>query len=151
MARSRQLRSQQGPCLEYFFEIARRGQIEIWTSAIAYVEVFKLSSEEQPFDKDGLDAIKEAIEANFVKIIPLDMEVGRKARGLRRNHPKLRAPDAIHLASALIKCITPFHTWDNDDLLPFDNNLSCKDATRLRIMVPEIPPPTPGTLFAQQT
>ena len=64
MARSRQLRSQQGPCLEYFFEIARRGQIEIWTSAIAYVEVFKLSSEEQPLDKDGLDAIKEAIETS---------------------------------------------------------------------------------------
>jgi predicted nucleic acid-binding protein len=135
------------PPLEYFFDLAKRGHLEIWTSAISYVEVYHLASETKPFEKDGLDIIKEAIEAPFVKIIPLDMEVGRKARGLRRNHT-LRAPDAVHLASALVRSISPMHTWDRDDLVKLDDTLSCKDAERLRIRIPEIPPPPPGTLFS---
>ena len=136
------------PPLEYYFEIAKRGQCEIWTSAISYVEVFHLATETRPFDNDGLDTIKEMIEAPFVKLIQLDMEVGRKARGLRRSHRGLRAADSIHLASALVKSISPLHTWDDTDLLPFDKQLSCRDASLLHICVPEIPPAPPGSLFA---
>jgi predicted nucleic acid-binding protein len=100
------------PPLEYFFTLAKRGQLEIWTSAISYVEVFRISSEvDRPFGKEGLDLIKEVIQAPFVKTIAVDMEVGTKARGLRRNH-NLKVPDAIHIASALVKSVTPLHTWD---------------------------------------
>lgn len=133
------------PPLEYFFSLAKRGQLEIWTSAVSYVEVYHIASETQPYDKDGVDAIKQVIQAPFVKTIPLDMEVGTKARGLRRSH-NLKIADAIHIASALVKSVSPLHTWDRDDLIALDNSLSCRDLTKLRIVEPEVPPPPPGTL-----
>lgn len=135
------------PALEYYFGLARRGQLEIWTSALSYVEVYHIASETLPYEKDGVDSIKEVIQAPFVKTIALDMEIGTKARGLRRSH-NLKAADAVHIASALIKSVSPLHTWDHDDILPLNNALSCKDLTKLRIIIPEIPPPAPGTLFA---
>ena len=133
-----------GP-LEYFFGLAKRGQCKIWTSTVSYVEVFHLAGEVRPFPKDGLDEIKETFEQDFVNLIPLDMLVGRKARGLRRSHAGLNAADAIHLASALVQDITPLHTWDGTHLLPHDNNLTCRNGQQLRICRPEIPPPAPGT------
>jgi hypothetical protein len=129
--------------LEYYYEISKRGQCEIWTSTVSYVEVFYLATEVRPFDDGGLDQIKEAFEQPFIKLIRLDMEVARKARGLRRSHGSLHPADAIHLAS---EGITPLHTSDDSHLLPFDGNLSCKDGQKLRVCKLEIPPSPPGTL-----
>ncbi len=125
--------------LEYFYESARRGQYEIWTSTLTYVEVFRLEAEVRPFERDALDKIRNVLEQAFIKLIPLDMEVGRKARGLRRSHTGLTAADAVHLASALVWSINPLHTWDASHLLPFNNNLSCKDGQRLEICIPAEP------------
>lgn len=138
------------PPLEYYFGLAKRGQVEIFTSAIAYVEVYHINTEAKPYadNKDALDVIKDIMQAPFVSTIAMDREVGTKARGLRRSHPELRLADAIHIASALVKNIPLLHTWDHDDIIPFDNQDSCKDATKLRIVVPDIPPAPPGTLFA---
>lgn len=138
-----------GP-LEYFYDLAKRGQCRIWTSTISYVEVFHLAGEVRPYSPDGLDEIKEMIEQDYVRLIPLDMRVGRKARGLRRSHPELSAPDSIHVASALVQEITPLHTWDGTHLVPLDNNLTFRTGERLRICRPEIPAPPPpptGTLL----
>ena len=59
--------------IEYHYEAARKGQSEIYTSTIAYVEVFRIRSEDtltKPLPQDGLDIIQEAIEQDFVKLIP---------------------------------------------------------------------------------
>jgi predicted nucleic acid-binding protein len=138
--------------LEYIFEAARRGQYEIWTSTLAHVEVFRLKIEEnlpKPYDEDSLDKIRAALEQPFVKLIPLDLEIGRKARQLRRDLSGLRSPaDAIHLASALIKSVDPLHTWDGSHLLPFDGKLACKNGKLLRICVPS--EPGHGPLFVTE-
>ena len=137
--------------LEYVYESARRGDFIIWTSTIAYVEVFRIASEvnaPRPYGDEGLDKIKEVLEQSFIERIPFDVEIGRKARGLRRAHA-LTVGDAMHLASALVRNINPLHTWDDSDLLPLNNSLSCKGGGLLQICVPSVPPPE-GPLFKQR-
>jgi predicted nucleic acid-binding protein len=133
--------------LQHLYEECRRGKLEIWTSTLIYVELFRVKAEEKdekPYSDEGLDKIKQALEQPFIQLVSLDMEVGRKARGLRRRLPGLSGPgDAIHLASALIWGISPLHTWDGSHLLPFDGQLSCKDGTLLKICVPDEPPEGP--------
>lgn len=137
--------------LVHVYESARRGQYDIWTSTIAFVEVFRLDFDNpavRPFADESLDKIKAAMEQAFVKLIPLDLEVGRKARGLRRAH-RLGPADAVHLASALVWSISPLHTWDGSHLLPFNGHFSCKDAKQLEICIPGQAPP--GPLFMRST
>lgn len=133
--------------LQHIYNEAQQGKLEIWTSAIAYVEVFRLATEDnmpKPFPEENLDRIKDAIEQPFVKLIPVDMEIGRKARYLRRSLSGLKgAGDAIHLASALVWSVSPLHTWDGSHLLPFDGQLSCKNAITLEICIPKDPPEGP--------
>jgi len=137
--------------LRHIFNEAKQGRTEIWTSTIAYVEVWRLASETnapKPLDDGNLDKIKEVIEQPFVKLIPTDLEIGRKARGLRRALPDLKgAGDCIHLASALVWSVSPLHTWDGSHLLPFNGQLSCKNGQKLEICIPKDSPD--GPLFGE--
>jgi predicted nucleic acid-binding protein len=80
------------------------------------VEVFRLRSETnllKPYDTANLDKIEEAFEQDFIKLVPVDAEVAKWARRLRREHPHLsKGPDAIHLASALRWSIETLHTYE---------------------------------------
>ena len=132
--------------------MARRGQAEIFTSTIAYVEVFRLNSEqnfEKPLPAEGLDKIQEAIEQDFVKLIPVDMEIGRNARRLRRQLVNLNgAADAIHLASALRWCVDALFTYDKPLTLAQNGLLKDHFGKLLRICEPDDPADLP--LFAIQ-
>jgi predicted nucleic acid-binding protein len=136
--------------LEHIYELARRGQYEVWTSTIAYVEVFRLNAESKdvkPLKNENLDKIRNVIEQYFVKLIPLDMEIGRHARQLRRELPEFQgAGDAIHLASAIVWNIETLHTWDNSHLLPWNGKVKCKNGSFIKIEIPKYPPPA-GPLF----
>ena len=138
--------------LRHLYESARRNQFEIWTSAIAYVEVFRLVSEtndSKPLGDENLDLIRDVIEQPFVKLIPVDMEIGREARRLRRQLPNFKgAGDAVHLASAIKWNVNPLHTWDGAHLLHLDKKLKCKDGTTLEICRPSNP--ESGPLFAEK-
>ena len=83
--------------------------------------MFRLDSEQnqsKPFGDDGIDRIRDVIEQTFVKLIPVDMEIGRRARLLRRELQGFEgAADAVHLASALIWNIEIMHTWDRSHLI----------------------------------
>lgn len=137
--------------LQHIYDEARRGKLEIWTSTLAYVEVYRLDIEknaEKPYLDKNLDKIKAALEQPFVKLIPFDMEVGRKTRGILRGDCGLsHRNDAMHLASALVWGISPLHTWDGSHLLPLDGQFSCKNGTLLRICIPDEPPE--GPLFKE--
>ncbi len=140
--------------LEHFFDLAQRGQCELWTSTICFVEVFQLRIEQgmpKPFDAGNLDAIRDVMEQPFVKLVPVDLIIARKARELRRTVTAsgTGAADCVHLATALMWNVTPLHTWDRPHLLTISNTLQCKDGTPLEICVPEIP--QPGPLFNQQS
>lgn len=117
---------------------------------MALTEVFLLSSElnqPKPLHDGNLDKIEEMFEQDFVKLVPVDAEIAKLARRLRRHHVKLRTPDAIHLASALKWSIGVMHTYDVKDLHFFDNKLKLKSGGFLRIARPE--EPFAGPLFEQ--
>jgi predicted nucleic acid-binding protein len=136
--------------LEHIYEQARRGQFEIWTSAISYVEVFRLNSEQndsKPLGDGGVDRIRDVIEQTFVKLISVDMEIGRRARSLRRELPEFEgAADAVHLASALVWDIETMHTWDRSHLIPWSGKVNCKNGIPIIIEIPKERPPD-GPLF----
>ena len=138
--------------LQHFYDLARKNQCEIWTSTIAYVEVFRLRIEKvdvKPLNDENLDTIKDIIEQPFVRLIPVDMIIGRRARSLRRELPDFEgAADAIHLASALTWNISPVHTWDKAHMLSWNRKLQCRNGTMLEICNPALPPP--GPLFADE-
>ena len=136
--------------IEYHYELARKGQSEIYTSTIAYVEVFRLPKEQdlqKPLPDENLDIIQEALEQDFVKLIPVDMEIGRNARQLRRQLKDLQgAPDSIHLASALRWSVDALFTYDRPHLILHNGLLADRSGKRLRISEPDEPPKLP--LFA---
>lgn len=80
------------------------------------------------------------IQAEFVRKINVDIEVGNLARRLLRKYPKIGKPqDAIHVASCLIYNLDELHTFDEEDLLGFDNVLKRKDKKPLKICKPPMP------------
>jgi predicted nucleic acid-binding protein len=133
--------------VEYIYNSARTGTYEIWTSTMSYVEVFRIKGEEgnpKPYPDVGLDKISEVFEQDFVKLVPVDVEVAKLARRLLREHSALKKrPDAIHLASAMRWSIETLHTYDGADLLHLDRKLNTKNGTILRITVPDDPPDGP--------
>lgn len=135
--------------LEIIFNGAKRGHFEIWTSALSLVEVNRFADElgqPKPLGDDQLALIAAVFEQPFVKIVPLDMEIGRRSRSLVRETPGLtKKLDAVHLASALRWNVDALHTYDNDDLLHLDGQFSCKDGRKLKICYPD--ELTDGELF----
>jgi predicted nucleic acid-binding protein len=122
------------------YKAAQQGKFEIWTSTVSMVEVFHLGIEKPPYeDAKHLTSIKELFEQQFIKRIPLDVEVAGKARGVRRNNPSIKVGDSIHLASALVKAISPLHTWDHDDLVSLSGKFSMKQQSgKLIIETPQL-------------
>lgn len=136
--------------IEYHYELAKKGQSEIYTSTIAYVEVFRLNNEQQlkkPLPAENLDIIEAALEQDFIKLIPVDMEIGRNARKLRRQLENFQgAADAIHLASALRWSVDALFTYDKAHLIAQNGLLTDYSGKPLRISEPDDPPKLP--LFA---
>lgn len=133
--------------VEYIYNSARAGTYEIWTSTMSYVEVFRIRGEEanpKPYPSAGLDKIDEVFEQEFIKLVPLDVEVAKFARKLLRQHSGLKKrPDAIHLASALRWPVDVMHTYDGNDLLHLDGKMKGKTGSLLRIAPPDDPPDGP--------
>ncbi len=135
----------------HLIEQAQRGEIEIWTSAFTYAEVYKRNCSGTSAGIDAVDdkSFEDYIEQDFVQLVQVDADVGRAARRLLRQYPSIGKPqDATHVASALLLDVHELHTFDRQDLLALDGKLNCQDGTPLRIKVPPNPPdPDAGTLF----
>jgi predicted nucleic acid-binding protein len=136
---------------KHIIEQAQRGDVELWTSAFTYAEVYKKKCSINTVGIDVSDdqSFEDYIEQDFVKLIQVDSDVGRAARRLLRAHPSIGKPqDAVHVASALLENVHELHTFDREDLLNLDEKLRCVDGTPLRIRTPPNPPdPLSGTLF----
>lgn len=125
------------------YEQARKGKFELWTSTISFVEVYQLDVErrfeEKPYKEENLEIIEQLFEQDFIKLIPVDMEIARCARRLRRQIKGLqKAADSVHLASALRWSLDELHTYDQNDLLHLDGKLKSKNGDYLKICVPSI-------------
>ena len=137
--------------LEILYGAARKGQYEIWTSTFSIVEVVRLKEEQgrpRPLDAASLAKIDEILFQNFVKLIPMDVDVARRSRAMLRELTGLgKKPDAVHLASAVKWNIPVFHTYDNEDLLHLDGKVNCANGSAMSICYPDLT--TDGGLFAK--
>jgi predicted nucleic acid-binding protein len=125
---------------------AVRGQIEIATSTLSFAEVCK--------NRDVMDKAEDKIaaffEVDYVLAINLDRAVGERARGLMMgDFPKLKPPDACHLASASVANAEEMHTFD-DKLLALDGKIDKLDGTKLKICHPD-PGGKPAPLLDEMT
>jgi hypothetical protein len=128
--------------------------VEIWTSALTLAEVFKVT---QPGGPQTIPAESDAkfedfLDQDFVVIAQVDVDTGRLARRLLRQHGKLKKPpDAIHLATAVLNNLFEFHTFDGTNLLPLNGEVNRSDGVALTISFPPEPPVDPqGSLDLQQ-
>lgn len=133
--------------VDYIYNSAKSGSHEIWTSTLSFVEVFRIRGEERqpkPYSAEALDKIEEMFEQEFIKLVPVDVEVAKLARRLLREQEGLtKRPDAVHLASAMRWSVDVLHTYDGNDLLHLDGKLRTKAGRVLRIAPPEDPPDGP--------
>ncbi|MCY3984661.1 MAG: PIN domain-containing protein [Roseovarius sp.] len=123
-------------------ELARNGKAELWTSAFTLAEVWKkkCDTEAVGIQKEQDRAFENFIEAEFVKKINVDVDVGNLARRLLRRHPSIGKPqDAIHVASCLPGNVDELHTFAERDLIKFDGQLPRRDKIKLKICKPLAP------------
>ena len=140
--------------LEYVWNRAQKGEVEIWTSTIAQLEVVKLASEKDAIKlqgnvaktdvltEDNLAKIENLFDQPFVKRISLDVEISSRARRLYRETLGLdKAPDAAHLASAMKWNIPTIHTYDSSHLIHLSGKVRTDDGTEIEICEPNEQPP----------
>ena len=140
--------------LEYVWNRAQKGEVEIWTSTIAQLEVVTLASEkraislksyaakEDVFTEDNLAKIENLFDQPFVKRISLDVEISSRARRLFRETSGLNnAHDAAHLASAMKWNIPTIHTYDISHLIHLSGKVQTDDGTEIVICEPSEQPP----------
>lgn len=135
--------------LEIVFETAKSQAIEIWTSAVALVETNRFKTEDnknKPLSADNAKTIQNLFAQPFIKIVPVDVEIGNEARRLIRETPNFGNKfDAVHLASAMRWGLPVMHTYDRDDLLALDGKLVNSKGEKLEICYPDRH--TDGPLF----
>ncbi|MNS34787.1 tRNA(fMet)-specific endonuclease VapC [compost metagenome] len=138
--------------LRIIWDRARRGECTIWTSTLSMVEVFKKRCEKgdpKPLSEENDIAINDLFLEPHVVLINLTPRISTRARKLLRQHPQLKkAPDAVHLASALDANCDRMHTYDGDDLLHLSEKELCRDGRPLPISLPDAS--TDGPLFSAE-
>jgi predicted nucleic acid-binding protein len=139
--------------LEFIWNKAVAGDVEIWTSTVAQLEVCKLASEKAAMQsgepksdaltEENLQKIENVFNQPFVKRVTLDVEISSRARRLFRETGGLgKAADAAHVVSALRWNVPTLHTYDGCDLLHLDGKLKLDDGNDLEIRVPtDLPEP----------
>lgn len=122
-------------------EAARKGKVEILTSALCLAEVCKNPGLVQSQTTDKIAAF---FERDFIFVINVDTAVGEKARELMMvGHSGLKPPDAIHLATALLSPgVDELHTFDGK-LLDLDGLFKKPSGDPLKICKPDYGPPAP--------
>ena len=125
---------------------AEAGEFEIVTSAFTLAEVCKRQSD------PASPAINLAafFDQKYILLIPVDKQIGLRAQNLQlAGIGKLKPPDAIHLASALVANVPVFHTFDKG-LLALNRQLSLLEGAALSILRPTEEVPMPPLLEAMQ-
>ncbi|MCW5664040.1 MAG: PIN domain-containing protein [Piscinibacter sp.] len=130
----------------HVLELARRGDVEIWTSSLTLAEVFRKQcgdpgARHASLTEEQDKPFEEFIAQDFVVEVQLDHGIAVAARRLLRKHPRLKKPqDAVHLATAADCDVDEFHTFDGVNLLPLNGDIFTKAGKALKICNPPEPP-----------
>jgi predicted nucleic acid-binding protein len=96
-------------------DMADAGEAYIITSVETVTEVL---------DRNGYPPARERFRKIFerpnYRMVQKSLAIGEKAADLRQKILRLKAPDATHLATALLYKVDELHTFDGDDLLKLD-------------------------------
>ncbi len=135
--------------LEIVYGWARDGKAEIWTSTLSMIECRRLDGEskiQKPMSEENGKKISDIFRQQFIKSIPVAVDIAETGRHLWRETPGLgKYQGAIHLASALRWSVETMHTYDRDDLLHLSDKFTCRNGNILKICHPDSS--TDGELF----
>jgi len=115
---------------------AREGLVQIYTSAVSFVECVWIKGKPDKFDPSHEKLLSDYFGHKYIRIITCDRVMAEQARQLIWKFPHLRPKDAIHVASALSQQVDVLHTYDQDDLLKLTGKIGIPP---LRIEVPPQP------------
>ena len=133
---------------ESLIELAKKGDVQIWTSSLTLAEVYKLrvgaDARQLPADRDHI--FEQFLEQDYIVEVQVDHDVGVRARDLLRQFspPLKKCNDAVHLATAVLNDLDELHSFDAGNLLALNERVDRRDGKRLIIREP------PPSLIAQQ-
>jgi predicted nucleic acid-binding protein len=96
-------------------DMADTGEAFVITSVETVTEVL-----DRPGHPPARERFRKIFERPNYRMVQKSLAIGEKAADLREKVPKLQAPDATHLATALLYKVDELHTFDGDDLLKLD-------------------------------
>lgn len=123
-------------------DMAKNGSVRIITSALTFVECVRLHKEPRTLTQANETAIRRFFESPFIEVQNVTRKIGEDARQLLWNHQHLKYKDAIHVATAIHAQCDSLMTYDEDDLVKLDGQIS-----GLKIHLPPTPAPKPPDLF----
>ncbi len=119
--------------------IAQNGELLIVTSTLTEAEVIQWP-EDGISQEESNRKIADFFKNPWIIRRAVDTRVIGTTRRLRMTtQPKLKTPDAIHIATALIHEVAAFHTYDRKHLISKDGLLSDNGKYFLKISEPEPP------------
>ncbi len=104
-------------------ECSQRRDCRIITSVITSVEVLQATI------PAGVDTLFHGLMRRISRV-GVDTKVAQLAHDIRNHYQvsgsgkKLKTPDALHLATAILHRADEFHTFDADDLIPLSGNVA---------------------------
>ena len=114
-------------------ERSKRRDCRIMTSVITTVEVLQATI------PAGVDTLFAGLMKRISRV-GVDTKVAQLAHDIRNHYQKsgkkIKTPDALHLAAAILHRADQFHTFDEDDLIPMSGDVAgnrlviCKPVAR---------------------
>jgi len=109
---------------EHIHELAAKGDVKIYTSAVTYVECIKIKGKQiTNLKPEHEEQIVKYFRNEFIITINCDRKIAEASRALIWKYPHLHPKDAIHVASAMSQPIDLMHSYDNSDLVKLNGQI----------------------------
>lgn len=100
------------------FDQAKKGQIQIFTSALTIAEVLNLQGYKSPITKEDREMVRELFrmlddkDNQLFEIFNVDPALAKRAQDIVWDHG-IKPKDAIHVTTALVYEANVFYSYDN--------------------------------------